>query len=219
MKILAPQSGTGFFLARGERLKVVDLEGGQVADLFCFDAHDPRDSLSSGRSVDYNDTIYLTEGHSLYSHRSEAMLKIVEDTCRRHDFLMTPCSLRMFQGVAGNDEYHPSCLENLAHGLAPFGFDEDRISTTFNVFMNVGVGIDGRLDIFPPLSRAGDHVVFEALRDLHVGLTACSHEGSNGGVCKPIGYEVLGAEARAGKFRTITPTVTSTTPRSSPPRG
>jgi uncharacterized protein len=26
--------------------------------------------------------------------------------------------------------------------------------------------------------------------DLHVGLTACSAEKSNGGVCKPIDYEI-----------------------------
>jgi hypothetical protein len=27
--------------------------------------------------------------------------------------------------------------------------------------------------------------------DLHVGLTACSAEKSNGGVCKPIDYEII----------------------------
>ncbi len=199
MNTLAPQTGAGFRLETGERLKVVDLEGGQVADLFCFDAEDPRDALSSGRSIDYNDTIRLTEGHALCSQRSEPMLRIERDSCGRHDFLLTPCSLRMFQIVAGDrgrESHHPSCHENLARGFTSLGHPEltdpgDRITTTFNVFMNVEVDARGGIAILPPLSRVGDFVVFRALRPLYVGLAACSHEGSNGGRCKPIGYEVL----------------------------
>jgi uncharacterized protein YcgI (DUF1989 family) len=39
---------------------------------------------------------------------------------------------------------------------------------------------------------AGDRFSVRAEMDLHVGLTACSAEKSNGGVCKPIGFAVDG---------------------------
>lgn len=187
---IPPQSGAAFFLKKGQRLRVTDPEGEQVSDLFCFNAYNFQESLSGGRSIDYNDTIFLTKGHSLYSNRSEVMLEILEDDCGKHDFLMTPCSLRMFQIVAGNEEYHPSCHESLSRALAPFDISPDQISTTFNLFMNVTVAQDGSLAIEKPRSRAGDSIVFRASMDLVVGLTACSHEETNGGRCKRIEYSI-----------------------------
>jgi uncharacterized protein YcgI (DUF1989 family) len=187
---MPPQSGAAFILKKGERLRVRAPHHQQVADLFCFNASDKGESLSSGRSVDYNDTLLLTTDHCLYSNRSNVMLKILEDSCGRHDFLMTPCSLRMFQIVAGNDDYHPSCHENLSQNLKLFGIHEDQISTTFNIFMNVTFHEQGSLAILPPLARKNDFILFEAAMDLVVGLTACSHEETNAGDCKPMHYQV-----------------------------
>ena len=170
------QTGVAFRLERGQRLRVQDPQGQQVSDLFCFSATDAGEWLSSGRSVDYADTLLLTTGHALYSNRSRVMLRILEDEVGRHDFLMTPCSLAMFQIVARDEAWHPSCHENLAKNLAPFGISPDQISTTFNIFMNVVFEPSGRIHIEPPLSRAGQSILFEAEMDLLVGLTACSHE-------------------------------------------
>lgn len=201
MPEIPPQSGDGFVLRRGESLQVTDVKGRQVADCYFLSFDDPREALSSGRSLDYNDTLRLTKGHALYSNRSTVMAEITEDTCGRHDFLMPPCSLRMFQLVAGDEAYHPSCHENLARAIAPFGLGADCISTAFNLFMNVEVSVDGRLSINPPRSKAGDYVVLSARMDLIVGLTACSHEESNAGAFKPIRYEIIprGGEAGARK--------------------
>lgn len=187
---IPPRTGAGFKLRKGQSLKITDPEGLQVADFFCFAAGDPWEALSASRSIDYNDTLRLTSGHSLYSNRSAVMAVIGEDTCGRHDLLMPPCSLRMFQFVAGDEAYRPSCHENLTKAFAPFGLGPDRISTTFNVFMNVDLKPDGKLSILPPRSKAGDFLVLEARMDLIVGLTACSHEESNAGAFKPIRYTV-----------------------------
>lgn len=193
MPEIPPQSGVGFVLTSGQSLRVTDVKGLQVSDCFFLSFDDPREALSSGRSLDYNDTLRLTKGHSLYSNRSAVMAEITEDTCGRHDFLMPPCSLKMFQLVSGGEAYHPSCHENLARAFAPFGLGADTISTAFNIFMNVEVAGDGRLSISPPCSKAGDYVVLLARMDLIVGLTACSHEETNAGVLKPVRYEILPA--------------------------
>ena len=57
--------------------------------------------------------------------------------------------------------------------------------------MNVTVASSGAIQIAPPQSRAGASILMQARMDLFVGLTACSHEGTNAGVCKPIQYQVL----------------------------
>jgi hypothetical protein len=194
VKRLEPQTGTGFLLEAGQRLTVVDPTGGQVSDLFCVAADDGDEWLSSGRTIDYANSIYPSVGDVLYSNRSRPMLTITQDTCGRHDFLLTPCSQETFDLLYPDLEgaAHPSCFDNLVRGLAPFGVSPDRIGTTLNLFMNVWNDDEGTLHIDPPLSRAGDRVELTAQMDLHVGLTACSAEKSNGGVCKPIDYEVTG---------------------------
>ena len=186
---LQPQTGTAFQLPKGASLRVVDLEGEQVADLVAF-AADGVEWLSSGRSIDYNSTFDFSSGNILYSNRSSKMLSIVRDTVGRHDFLFAPCSPEMFATLYGFDESHPSCFGNLAAALAPFGIAPDQIPTTFNIFMNVERLSSGELKVQPPQSRAGDSIELRAEMDLIVGLTACSAELSNNWRFKPIGYEI-----------------------------
>jgi uncharacterized protein YcgI (DUF1989 family) len=188
-----PQRGVAFELNRGDRLRVIDPLGEQVSDLIAFSGDDRAEWLSSGRTLDYNNTIYLTTGHTLYSNRSRPMLTIVADTVGRHDFLYTPCSPETFSIIYKNHSYHPSCFENLAVALEPFGIPPDTIPTTFNIFMNVDVLPSGELRISPPRSRAGDSIELRAEMDLVVGLTACSAEMSNNYAFKPIEYETIPA--------------------------
>lgn len=187
---LEPQTGIGTTIEKGQFLKIIDPTGEQVSDLTAFALADRAEWLSSGRTIDYANTIYLSTGHLLYSNRSRPMLSIVEDTVGRHDFLLTPCSPETFQIIYDNHDYHPSCFENLHTNLAQFGITPDMIPTTFNVFMNVVVTETGELRIDPPPSKAGDYIVLRAEMDLIVGVTACSAEMSNNYSFKPIDVEI-----------------------------
>ena len=188
---IAARSGVAFTLDKGRRLTVIDPCGEQVADLLAFNRHDVDEVISSGRTLDYASRIYLTTGDPLYSNRSNVMLRIVEDTVGRHDFLLTPCSADTFRIIYGDEHPHRGCFGNLAAALGPYGVTPDRIPIAFNVFMNVPVdAATGELKVLPPLSRAGDHASFTAEMDLIVGLTACSALQSNNGSFKPIHYEI-----------------------------
>lgn len=189
---LEPQTGTAFRIGRGETLRITDPRGEQVSDMVSFARADPQEWLSSGRSIDYANTIYLTTGHTLYSNRSQPMWTIARDDVGRHDFLLTPCSpdtFRLLYADAPKD--HPSCFANLVAHLTPFGISPDAIPTTFNVFMNVEVSPTGELSILPPRSRPGDHIDLVAEMDMIMGVTACSAELSNNGSFKPIDVEIL----------------------------
>jgi uncharacterized protein len=185
------QQGAAFKLKKGQRLKVIDPRGEQVSDMVLFNANDTREKISSGKTLDFEETILITKGHFLWSNRSNKMMGILEDTNGRNDFLLAPCSPETFKIMYNNPEYHPSCFENLHTNLKSFGIEPDDIPTAFNIFMNVQFREDGKLSVDPPLSKAGDYLLFEAKMDLIVGLTACSAEDSNNGSFKPIHYEIL----------------------------
>ncbi len=192
LTIIEPRCSTAFTLKKGQRLKVVDIQGEQVSDFICFNQHDTAEYLSSGRTIDYTETIFLTTGHPFYSNRSQIMLEMVEDTVGRHDFLLTPCSSDTFRIIYGHANPHRGCHGNLTESLKPFGITSDQIPVCFNIFMNVRVdGDTGKIAVLPPKSRAGDYVVLEAKMDLIVGMTACSALMSNNYSFKPIGYSIL----------------------------
>ena len=185
------QKGAAFTLAKGQKLKVIDPEGKQVSDMVLFNKDDIREKISSGKTLDFEENILITKDNYLWSNRSNRMMRILEDTNGRNDFLLAPCSPETFKIMYGHEGYHPSCFENLYTNLEPFGIAPDEVPTAFNVFMNVQFAADGKLSVLPPLSQAGDYVLFEAQMDLVVALTACSAEDSNGGSFKPIHYEIL----------------------------
>lgn len=191
MNRIEPRSGAAFELKAGQVLTVYDPLGGQVSDLLAISKADTREMISSGRTLDYAETIYLTTGNKLYSNRSNVMLEIIEDTVGTHDFLLTPCSEATFRLCYDNEPPHQGCHGNLHHALAPYGIGEDDIPVAFNCFMNVPVdGTTGKLKVLPPLSKAGDYIRLRAEMDLIIGLTACSAPASNGGTFKPIDYEI-----------------------------
>ena len=191
MTRIPPRSGTAFELAKGASLTVIDPGGSQVSDLLAYNAQDVREAISNGRTFDYEETLHLSTGNRLWSNRSNPMLSIVEDTVRRHDFLLTPCSTATFEHFYPDKPAHRGCFGNLAEALEPYGIGPDDIPTAFNVFMNVPVdGESGLIAVKPPVSKAGDRIVLRAEMDLIIGLTACSAYDSNGGSFKPIDYEL-----------------------------
>ncbi|WP_034257978.1 DUF1989 domain-containing protein [Altibacter lentus] len=189
------QSGVAFRLAKGDILKVIDPHGEQVSDMVCFNAHDFKEKISGGKTFDFEASILITKGNRLWSNRSRPLMKILEDTNGRNDFLLAPCSPETFEIMYDHKGYHPSCFENLYTNLKPFGIEPDDIPTAFNIFMNVRFDQNGKLTVAAPTSTAGDYVLLEALEDLVVGLTACSAPDSNNGSFKPIHYEITSKDA------------------------
>ena len=188
---IAPCSAQAVELATGDELLIIDPEGEQVSDLVAFNRDDLAEYLSSGRSIDYASRMFLTTGDTLYSNRSRPMFTLLEDTCGRHDFSLTPCSKEMFEKLYGETEGRPGCEGNLAMALAPWGIDRDRVPIAFNVFMHVAVdGQTGRIEVKPPLSKPGAYLRLRAEMPLVAAMTACSAGQSNNFRYKPIDYRI-----------------------------
>lgn len=188
---ISPQTGTEFTIKEGQFLKIICPEGEQVADLVAYRLGDTSEFISNGKTLDYEENIYLSTGNKIYSNKSAVMLEIVEDTCGKHDFLLAPCCSQTFKKIYGFTHKHPSCRENLHMHLHKYGLSEAGIPTAFNVFMNVEVNNEGKIKVLPPVARPGDYIVFKAGMDMIIGLTACSAEQSNNYSFKPISYQII----------------------------
>jgi uncharacterized protein YcgI (DUF1989 family) len=196
MKIIPKQSGAAFKVFKGQFIKVIDIEGRQVSDLVAFNAEDTREKLSAGKTMDFEESILITENNYLWSNRGNKLLRIVRDTNKRNDILLAPCSPQTFTIMySGLQSDHPSCHNNLYKNLSEYGIEEDDIPTAFNIFMNVQFDNKGKLKVLPPTSVAGDFVLLQACTDLIIGITACSAPDSNGGSFKTIGYEISDNES------------------------
>ena len=79
-------------IARGQRLRIVDLDGNQAVDTLFYNAHDYSDRYSAQDTIRQQANIYLTTGTKLISTAGRTLLTIVADTCGRHDTLGGACS-------------------------------------------------------------------------------------------------------------------------------
>jgi hypothetical protein len=188
---LASRTGVAFTVNKGRIIRVIDVDGEQVADLVCFARQNTEEYLSSGRSIEYNEKLFLSIGDILYSNRSNPMLSITRDPVGKHDFLFAPCSQEMFRRTYDSTEPHPNCLDNLTDALGPHGIRSFQIPTPFNIFMNVAITAAGRVTVQPPLSKAGDYIDLSSEMDLIVGVSACSAGKCNNFRCTPIRVEIF----------------------------
>jgi uncharacterized protein len=185
--------GAGLRLRRGDRLRIIDPEGGQSGDLVAF-SPDGSQRLCTGRTIDYGGTIYVSTGDVLWSDRSEPMLTIVSDDVGRHDLLYAPCSLEMYKKQYGVTDYHANCHDNLCAALRELGIRPEPLVSTLNFFMDAAVGPDGRMTFAPPRSRAGESMILRAEMDLAIALSACPASTCNGGAPpRPVAFEILAA--------------------------
>src|SRR5262245_64017282 len=189
-EILEARGRTAFTVEAGETVRIVDVEGQQVADLVCFLKADPAEKLSVHNTALIQKTIYITTGHVLFSDRCRPLMRLVADTCGRHDLIAGSCS-------EGTNRYRygvpdtPNCRSNFEAALRPFGIPLKEIPYSFNIFMNVPVQADGHMAIVEPVSKPGDHVDLRAEVDLIVAISNCPQERNPCNAFKPTSLHVL----------------------------
>ncbi|HEX3065655.1 MAG TPA: urea carboxylase-associated family protein, partial [Dongiaceae bacterium] len=77
---------------KGQRLRIVDIEGDQGVDFLCYAAVDPAERYHAANTLKKSTTLRLTKGHTLYSDVARPMMTIVGDTCGMHDTIAGCCS-------------------------------------------------------------------------------------------------------------------------------
>lgn len=188
-----PWSG---LVRRGERLRVVDLEGTQAVDTLFYAAADPGERYSAADTIRAQGGIFLTTGSVLISSEDRPMATVVEDSCGRHDTVGGACSAESNTCRFGeHTRYMHNCRDNFLIALARHGLGKRDLVPNINFFMHVPVTAAGRLDIIDGISRPGDHVDVVAEMDLLAVVSNCPQLNNpcNGWNPTPIGLEVRSA--------------------------
>lgn len=182
--IISACSGIKLDVKKGQNITVIDIEGGQVVDFFAEAADSPNEFLSTGVTIDCNESLKLKIGDIIYTNLYRPMMKVLSDDVGEHDLLHPCCRPEMYDFFYHNGKGHPNCFDNINTAL-----NEQRpVITPVNLFMHTKINTDGSIAVEVPISRAGDKIVIKALLDITLGAAACSVSESkcNSGKCSPV---------------------------------
>jgi uncharacterized protein len=172
------ESGKGWthILTKGQRFRIVDLEGNQAVDTLFFSANSPSERYSAVDTIREQGNIYLTTGTKLLSNEGRVLLTIVADTCGRHDTLGGACAAESNQvRYAIEKKYMHSCRDTFLLTMACETHDMSKrdLAANVNFFMNVPVTRDGKLTFEDGVSAPGRYVELRAETDVRVLISNC----------------------------------------------
>lgn len=169
--------GTGGFVrvAAGSRVHVMNTLGQQVADTWAV-------GLQAGTVLSMSHTRLATGhlvpriGDVLVDDLRQPMLALVADTSGgAHDTLIAACDPQRYRAL-GAEEGHANCSDNYRTTVVAAGLEPRSTPDPLNLFMAVPVAADGSLTLEESSAPAGSEVVFEALQDLLLVVSACPQD-------------------------------------------
>jgi uncharacterized protein YcgI (DUF1989 family) len=170
------RQGRAVKVAKGRSLKIINTFGHQVVDYWAFDARDLNVHLSMEHTRASLSRLTPRAGDILVDNRREAMLQFEADTSSGvHDTVIAACDPARYAklGCAG---FHASCADNLHQALSALGLTPPPCPASFNLWMNIPVDAGGGLEWREPTSKPGDSVVFRALIDCIMVMSACPQD-------------------------------------------
>ena len=172
------REGRAVRVEMGQRFRVIDVEGGQVADTWAFVADDPGEHHSAQHTRAYVDRLFPRPGQQFVTNRRRPILTLEEDnTPGIHDMLIAACDPARYEGL-GVEGWHGSCEENLHRALEALAVQPiPRFAPQpINLFMNTPARPDATIEWLPAETKAGDHVVLRAELDVIVAVSACPQD-------------------------------------------
>ena len=83
-------SGEAIEVKKNEKITVIDIDGTQVVDFFAESKNTPSEFLSTGVTIDCNESLKLKVGDTIYTNLYHPMFTLLSDDVGEHD-LIHPC--------------------------------------------------------------------------------------------------------------------------------
>src|SRR5918997_4522488 len=142
---VAGGTGGALRVRAGELVRVVDVDGGQVGDVFAFATDVSDEHHSAAHTRTHTRRLFPAVGEQFVTDRRRPILTLVADNSPgQHDMLIAACDPQRYAqlGAAG----HRSCATNLREALAAVGHPyTGPVPQPINVFMRIPIGADGSL--------------------------------------------------------------------------
>jgi len=186
------RSGGWIAVDRGECVRIIDVEGAQIADTFAVARADLSEHLSARHTRAATRRVFPKLDEAFYSDLMRPMLTFLADTSPgAHDMLWMSCNRQLYRMMGAGDD-HANCQDNFLAAAAEAGWRPGEAPDPVNFFQNTRVRDDGRLVTERALSRPGDFVAIRAEIDLVLVVTACAFDLApiNGDRCTGLRLEV-----------------------------
>lgn len=165
-------------IARGTRLRLIDLHGDACASLLLFNAENPLERLNVADTVKVQWNGYLGAGKLLLSDMGRVLMSILEDTAGTHDAFCgasNEASNARKYGDGKNYGAHPNARDRFMLGVAKHGLGRKDVHPCINLFKSVAIAANGatvpQIGPFEP----GRHVLLRAEMGLIAVLANCPH--------------------------------------------
>ncbi|MGJ8679361.1 urea amidolyase associated protein UAAP2 [Paraglaciecola sp.] len=180
---------------KGQTVRILDIEGNQAADTLFYNANDISERYSAIDTIREQGNVYLTAGSVLMTNDCNPLLKIVADTCGRHDTLGGACATESNTvRYALEKKCMHACRDSWLLAIAEneeLGMDKSDITHNINFFMNVPITAKGGLSFADGISGAGKYVELEAMMDTIVLISNCPQLNNPCNAYNPTPVEVL----------------------------
>jgi urea carboxylase-associated protein 1 len=161
-------------LKKGQVLRLIDLEGQQAVDALFYRADHPEERYSAQDTLRAQGAAYVGLGTELLSNEGNVLLRVVADSCGRHDTSAGACSCEANTVRFGHHtRFMHACRENFVLELGKHGLTKRDIVSNVNFFMNVPIEPTGELAIVDGLSAPGNYVELLAAMDVLVVFSNC----------------------------------------------
>ncbi|HVU40085.1 MAG: urea carboxylase-associated family protein [Xanthobacteraceae bacterium] len=193
---LPPAGNISFEIEPGQKLRLTQPEGEQVADLISFNRDDVRELLSMLSSRAVNLSWKFTAPHVLYSNCTRPMWQIEEDLTGENYCGGGYCSEHMnIVRYGDRAKGAANCQNNLEAAIRGYSMDRwnFNVDACFNIFMTVAYDANGVWEIRPPKGKPGDYMVMRALMPQIVAISNCPilFNACNNFKLKPLTLEIL----------------------------
>ena len=193
-KTIEAHSGGSGVVKKAQTLRVIDVEGQQVADFV---------SIKLGAPTEYLDCVYTSwsagrykwrEGDVINTNLMNPMWTITDDKTINHYTGGGFCSRAARRLYLNDDER--GCRDVIQDEFRMQGIDPNLLQSVscFNIFMTVDYTTDGEWIIREPATKAGDYIELRAEMDVMWMVSVCAWpEVVNGSKLTPLRFETYAA--------------------------
>ncbi len=165
-------------LARGARVRLIDLYGDACVSMLVFNAERPSERLNVADTMKVQWNAYLQAGQVVLSDMGRVLLSILDDQAQTHDLICGPSSERTNArkyGHGANWSDRPGARDRLLLGAAKFGLGARDVHPCINWFKSVHVAPDGTTMLQVGPFAPGRALTLRADMNLIIVLANCPH--------------------------------------------
>ena len=164
-------------LARGARLRLIDLRGDACVSMLVFNAERPLERLNVADTMKVQWNAYLQAGRLLLSDMGRPLMSILADDAGTHDAFCGPSNERTPRpyGDCGAWGRHPNARGRLLLGVARFGLGRKDVHPSVNWFKGVRIAHDGTTILSAGPFQPGRSIVLRAEMNIIVVMANCPH--------------------------------------------